>query len=219
MPKWQNLYVTYLERYCVLLYQNPPLGHQSPGACSLSCQPAPSESKWWFLVYVVKRHFVMSCSVRASVAASWCCQLAQWCNLLLPSEFWQKQSNAAWHRHLRARGDVREPEGESHTTRARKLRRGHKQHSADHQTSLHDPVYNVRTADWAEGRFWFSVLALEWPGAEWKAVSQQMASRSGFSHDTIPKLPPPAAGRAGRPEREACKGLKLQLNKSQGPCN
>lgn len=156
MPKWQNLYVTYLERYRVLLYQNPPLGHQSPGACSLSCQPAPSESKWWFLVYIVKRHFVMSFSVRVSVAASWCCQLAQWCNLLLPFEFWQKQSGATWHRHLRARGgDVREPKGESHTTRARRLRWGHKQHSADHRMSLHDPVCSVRTADCAGEDFDF----------------------------------------------------------------
>lgn len=131
MPKWQNLYVTYLQIYCVLLYQHPPLGHQSPGACSLSCQPAPSESKWRFLVCTVQTHFVMSRSVRVSVAAPWCCHLP------LPSGFWQKQT--LWHRGWCQRARRVTPQG----------RGSQEQHSADHHTSLHDPVYNVSTADWA----------------------------------------------------------------------
>lgn len=155
MPKWQKpLCHISGEILC------PSLSKSSTGSpksryCSLSCQPAPSESKWWFLVYIVQRHFVMSCSVPVSVAASWCCQLALWCNLQLPSEFWQKQSSAAWHGHLRA-GDVREPREPQQ--RVRKRRWCHKQHNADHKTSLHDPDQD----SWlSRGRFWFSALPLE----------------------------------------------------------
>lgn len=112
MPKWQNLYVTYLERYCVLLYQNPPLGHQSPGACSLSCQPAPSESKWWFLVYIVQRHFVMSRSVWSLWlllgAVSWHSAVT----FHIPLNFDKNSGCSLTHRVM--------PESqESHTTRVR----------------------------------------------------------------------------------------------------
>lgn len=144
-----------------------------------------ASSKWIkVMLYIVKGHFVMSCSVQVSVAISWCCQLAQWCNLLLHSKFWQKQRGAVWHRHLGARGgDVREPRESHHKGKEAEVRPQNSTTLTIRRVCIR-PVYNVRTADWAGEDFdflsslWSNLVLKEkqfpnrWPQGQALAMTQ-----------------------------------------------